>query len=150
MQIDGAEAREITETRMLFLALCGGLLLFAGVAFVLVSRGMIEGLAPLTPAVRSAIVLAVGAGCFVGLKVCRTAYHPPRSADRAEVVSGFRTRSILGWAIVDGFGVAGICVGLIFSDPVQVLTLAAIATGGLFLGRPDGTRLDAALRRATE
>ena len=79
------EPRELntTQTVVLFWSLFAGVALFAIVASVLLSQGLFEALFAPDNTVRSAAALVVGLGSFVGLKVSRTAYHPPVSAERS-------------------------------------------------------------------
>ncbi len=146
----GEQGLGANEIRVLHAALLGGLVIYAGVAWVLASTGMVRIDWSPDAFVRSVLTGVVGLASFAGLRISRGAYQQQPSASRAEALSFFRARSVAGWALIEGVGLAGICVGLVTASGRLVLVLAALAVGGLVLARPRPELLRALLDRIPE
>ena len=124
--------------------------MYAIVAGVVLARGYFTGVFSPEPIVRSAAALIVGLGSFIGLKVSRGAHQTPRSGDQLDAEAFQRTRLIVGWAVIEGFALGGICFGLVAGNARLVLILAGMGLAAMFLARPDLARLEAGIRRAAE
>ena len=144
----GTRGSGALELNVLFWALFAGILLYAIVAFVLATMGMIRIDWSPGPAVRGAITLLVGLGSFAGLRIARGAYHPPRTSDASGALGHLRGRSIAGWALIEGVGLVGVCLGLVTANPRMILLLAGLSMAGMFLARPDTDQMRAVIRRA--
>ncbi len=146
----GVEGLGASELRVLHGALLAGVVLYAAVAWVLASAGMVRIDWSPDAFVRAVLTGVVGLGSFAGLRISRGAYQPPASASRNEALSFYRARSVAGWALIEGVGLAGICVGLVTASELLLLVLAALAVGGLVLARPRPGLLQSVLDRLPE
>lgn len=121
MQGSGADSRESTlPLRIIHLALIGGVLIYAAVAWFLMRGGTIAAAADLAAVFRWAW-LALALGLVFGAGILRG--RLPRGAPPERV----RTTAILVWALAEATALTGITFALVTGDWMPLV-------GGLLVG----------------
>jgi hypothetical protein len=138
----------IRTTRILVLAMVGGVMLFLLVALVLIQTGSgVAGGGSIPVAALPAVGFAVLVMLLTAPVVQRTLSTVPAGAPAGEAVGRWRTGVIVGSAVREGAGLLGIVAGLLAGSALWVLVLGGASILSLLLALPRGEELEADLRR---
>lgn len=130
------------------LALAGGVIVMAGVAFALVSGGHFPPFLGFPAGIRIGIAVFLGLLLGASYPVHRAAGGFQEVTDAATALQSFQTRVITAMAMREFVGMAGSVLILLSRDIAVGGTLAALSVVSILLALPRKADMQEAVRRA--